>query len=236
MGSVDGATSDRPMSLEKLQWLIAFRASLVFLVMGCIFFVPAGTIGYWEAWMYMGVIVIPAVSVITYFLRKDPQVIERRMRAKEKETAQKKIMAFASILFVLIYMIPGFDKRYGWSSVPLGLILASDFIILLGYMLFIIVLKTNRYASRIIEVEPGQKIITTGPYAVVRHPMYVGALLIYVFGPLALGSYWAMIASVSLIVVMVIRILNEETVLTKELEGYAEYSRSVRYRLIPGIW
>jgi protein-S-isoprenylcysteine O-methyltransferase Ste14 len=224
------------MSLVKLQWLVAFRVSLAFLVTGCIFFIPAGTIGYWEAWMYMGVIAIPAVSVITYFLRNDPQVIERRMRVKEKETGQKKIMAFASILFVLIYMLPGFDKRYGWSSVPLGITLASDFITLLGYMLFIIVLKTNRYASRIIEVEPGQKVITTGPYSVVRHPMYVGALLIYVFGPLALGSYWAMIASVSLIVVMVIRILNEERVLTKELEGYAEYSRSVRYRLIPGIW
>ena len=155
---------------------------------------------------------------------------------KEKEQAQKKIMKFSYIVFILTFLIPGFDKRFEWSSVPVVLILAADLIVFLGYLIFVAVLKANRYASRIIEVERGQTVVTTGPYAVVRHPMYVGALLINVFGPLALGSYWAMLASVSFIPVVVARIVNEEHVLTNELTGYTDYTHRTKYRLIPGIW
>ena len=140
------------------------------------------------------------------------------------------------LFFFAAFLIPGFDKRFGWSSVPLEVIIIADAIVVGGYLLFVIVLRENRYASRIIEVEKKQKVITTGPYAFVRHPMYSGVLLMYGFSPLALGSYWGMIPNALLILLIVARIRNEEKVLKQELEGYREYTQKVKYRLVPGIW
>jgi protein-S-isoprenylcysteine O-methyltransferase Ste14 len=200
------------------------------------FFWPAGTFWYWQAWAYMAILFIPMLGAFAYLIRKDPELLERRMRAKEKERQQKTITSVGSLFLLGTYLLPGFDRRYGWSSVPAVVALSADILVLAGYGLFLRVLKENRYASRIVEVEKKQKVITTGPYAMVRHPMYVAVMIMFVFTPLALGSYWAVLPALLVILVLVARILNEEKVLLAELPGYREYMQRVKYRLIPGIW
>ena len=158
------------------------------------------------------------------------------MRMREKEAEQKLIIKLSYLYFLAAFLLPGFDQRYGWSAVPAPVVVMADLIVLLGYALFFLVLKENRYASRIIEVEQQQQVITTGPYALVRHPMYLAVLLMYIFSPLALGSYWAMIPTILLPVLLVARIRNEEKVLTRELAGYQAYRQKIKYRLIPGAW
>jgi protein-S-isoprenylcysteine O-methyltransferase Ste14 len=205
-------------------------------MLGAMLFLPAGTFHYWQAWVYLAILTIPMVLVMTYLIRKDPELLERRMRMREKEAKQRTIIKLSYLFFLVAFLIPGFDKRFGWSSAPLELVIIADAMVLTGYMVFVLVLRENRYASRIIEVEQKQKVITTGPYAVVRHPMYSGALLMYGFSPLALGSYWGMIPNALLILLIVARMRNEENVLKQELEGYVEYTQKVKYRLVPGIW
>lgn len=200
------------------------------------FFLPAGSLYYWEAWVLMGVIFIPFTFVALWLVKHDPSLVERRMRYREKRAEERKIIRIVQILFIIGMLIPGFDYRYGWSDVPFWLVIASDVIVFLGYMLVFSVFRENSYTSRIVEVEKSQKVITTGPYSVVRHPMYVGVILMYVFMPLALGSYYALIPIVPSIFAIILRIFDEEKLLTKDLEGYREYCKKVRYRLIPGIW
>ena len=155
---------------------------------------------------------------------------------REKEASQKMIIRLGSLYYLLIFLIPGFDKRFGWSNVPVVVVIVADVLVLLGYGMFFLVLRENRYASRIIEVEQGQEVISSGPYAIVRHPMYLGVSLMYILSPLALGSYWATIPSLLIIPLLVARIRNEESVLGRELKGYKEYMQKTTYRLIPGIW
>jgi protein-S-isoprenylcysteine O-methyltransferase Ste14 len=200
------------------------------------FFLSAGTILYWEAWIYLAIIFIPMGYVVRYFLHHDPELLERRMKMKERVTTQKLIVKFGLIVFLAAYLLPGFDKRFGWSDVPIILVVIADLLVLSGYLLIIRVFQENRYASRIIEVEQNQKVISTGPYAIIRHPMYSGVLLMYIFSPLALGSYWAAIPTLFIIIIIIARILNEEKILKEQLIGYREYTQKVRYRLIPGIW
>jgi len=204
--------------------------------MGLMLFLPAGTLDYWQAWIYCGVLLIPVSFVVFYFLKKDPELLERRMRIKEKEEKQKTIQILGIIIFFIGFIIPGLDYRYHWSTVPVYLVIAANTIVLSGYIFVFLVLRENSYASRIIEVEKGQQVITTGPYAIVRHPMYMGILVMYLFTPLALGSYWAIIFFLPLIPLLVSRLLNEEEMLLRELPGYEEYCQKTRYHLIPFIW
>jgi len=145
-------------------------------------------------------------------------------------------MKLAYVPFLLAFALPGFDKRFGWSDVSTGVVFISDVLALLGYGIVFLAFRENSHASRIIEVESEQKVITTGPYAVVRHPMYFGNVIMYVFSPLALGSAWAMIPALFIIPVIVMRIMNEESILLQKLEGYSDYIQKTRYRFIPGIW
>jgi protein-S-isoprenylcysteine O-methyltransferase Ste14 len=209
---------------------------LVFLLLGAMFFLPAGTLSYWEAWIYLAILFVPMVFALVYFLIFSPALLERRMRLREKEAEQQLIVRLASIVILLVYLLPGFDQRFHWSSVPIWLVVTADILVFLGYAFIVLVMRENPYAGRTIEVEPDQTVVTTGPYALVRHPMYLGILLLFVFSPLALGSYWSMIPALFLIGLLIARITNEERVLLKELNEYKEYTEKVKWRLIPGIW
>jgi len=220
----------------KLTKMVSVRLLVFIPLLLAMFFLPAGTFAYWEAWVYLTVLLIPMVLVLIYLLRNDPELLERRMRMREKESEQKLIIKISYLYFLLVFLLPGFDKRLGWSNIPVVVVIVADVLVLVGYGMFFLALRENRYASRIIEVEQEQKVISSGPYAIVRHPMYVGVSLMCIFTPLALGSYWAAIPSLLIIPLLVARIRNEESVLGRELKGYKEYMQKTKYRLIPGIW
>ncbi len=225
-----------PLTQTQLLRLVAKRLLVIIPALFALIFIPAGTLDYWEAWLYLAILLVPMIFVLLYLLKNDPELLERRMRIREKETQQKQIINVGVPLFILIYMLPGLDKRFGWSDTPVAVVLLADLLVLLGYALIVIVFRENSYAARTVAVDPGQKVISSGPYAFVRHPMYLGALLLYIFSPLALGSYWGMIPTLLLIPLFVSRIHSEENVLTRDLPGYAAYRQKVRYRLLPGVW
>jgi len=227
---------EHTVDMNALRKMVVVRILGGAILLGLMFFLPAGTFLYWQAWVYLAILFIPMLAVMIYLLKNDPELLERRMRTREKQSQQKAIVLLSLVLFLAAFILPGFDVRYGWSLVPTVIVVAADLLVLLGYGLFVLVLRENSYASRVIEVEKDQRIITTGPYAVVRHPMYVGVGILYIFSPLALGSYWGMIPMALMPVFLIARILNEEKVLLKELEGYLEYTQRVRYRLVPGVW
>lgn len=205
-------------------------------VLSVMVFVPAGTVTYWEAWAFMAVLFVPMTFVLVYLLVNDPELLERRMRTKEKDAQQSLIVKTGSVFYALTFLVPGFDRRFDVSHVPTAAVIVADVFVLLGYSLFVRVLRENSYASRVVEVERGQRVVTTGPYAIVRHPMYLGVLVMFLSTPVALGSWWGVIAALPLVAVLVARIRNEEQRLVTELDGYREYSRVTRFRLIPGVW
>ena len=212
------------------------KFSFVPLFIGMFTLLPAGTMNYWQVYAYFGVILVPMLFVLRYFLKNDPRFLERRARVAEKEKEQKLIQWINLPIFISAFVIPGLDRRFGWSDVPVEVIIITDAVILGGYLIIFLVFRQNSYASRIIEINIGQKVITTGLYSLVRHPMYLGVLIMYLPTPLALGSYWGLIPMAFLPVSLVFRILNEEKVLSENLEGYNEYCLTTKYRLIPHIW
>ena len=154
-------------------------------ILAAMFFLPAGTIYYWQAWVYLAVLFTPMFLVVGYFIKHEPDLLERRLRMKEKEAKQNLIVTLSNLYILAAFLLPGFDRRYGWSDVPVPVVLLADLIVLLGYGLFVLVLKENRYAGRTIEVEAQQQVITSGPYAWVRHPMYLAMLVMFIFSSLA---------------------------------------------------
>ena len=197
---------------------------------------PAGTLNYWEVYLYFCIIFFTMLFAFIYFMRKDPRFLERRSRGTEKVKEQKLFQLLTLPVFIAAFVIPGLDKRFGWSDVPPEVIIATDAFILGGYIIIFMVFRQNSYASRIIEIDQEQKVITTGLYSLIRHPMYIGVLIMYMPTPLALGSYWGLIPMTLLPVTLVYRIINEEKVLRENLPGYTEYCQKTRYRLIPYIW
>ncbi len=224
------------LEMKSLIRKIIIRFSFLPIFLGLLILLPAGTFNYWQVYIYFAVLVVPMIFVLFYFLQNDPKFLERRTKAKEKEKQQ----FFISILITLIslagFIIPGLDHRFNWSNVPTYITISADIIILLGYLIIFFVFKQNSYASRIIEVDEDQKVISTGLYAIVRHPMYIGVLIMYGPTSIALGSYWGVIPFALLPVFLILRILNEEKVLSENLKGYKEYCQQTRYRLIPFIW
>ena len=227
---------NKKSSKDKLTAAVLIRLLTGIIVLAAMFFLPAGTLAYPEAWGYMSTLFIPMFFVFIYLIKKDPDLLARRMKMKEKEKEQNLIIKLSYIPFLTAFLLPGFDKRFGWSDVPAAVVILADILVFISYCIFFLVLKENSYASRIVEVSPGQKVITSGPYAKVRHPMYSVVLSMYILSPIALGSYWAVIPMIFIIPVIVARIFNEEKVLTRDLNGYKEYTQKTRYRLIPGIW
>jgi protein-S-isoprenylcysteine O-methyltransferase Ste14 len=224
------------MDKRELKHVALIRFSSGAVVLGTMFFGLAGTFRYWEAWAFMAVLFIPVLLVLLYFLRHDPKVLEGRLRAKEDRAQQKTITKWFSIVWMVAFLIPGLDHRYGWSSVPAFVVVLADVLVLAGYFIFFLTLRENRFASRIIRVDEGQTVIKTGPYSVLRHPMYLGVTLMLVFAPLALGSYWAMIPTLTTPLFLALRIVDEEKLLMGELPGYREYTRQTPFRLIPRVW
>ena len=222
--------------MQSLIKKIIVRLAMLPLVLFLLVIIPAGTFDFWQAYVYFGILLIPMLYILFFFLRNDPGFLERRTRLKEKEKEQKIILVLFSLVFIAGFVIPGLDKRFGWSNVPAGIVLITDLIIFLGYMLIFAVFRQNSYASRIVEVESNQEVITTGLYSIVRHPMYLGVLIMYIPTPVALGSYWGLIPMSGIILGLILRIANEEKVLSQNLEGYIEYCQRTRYRLIPFLW
>jgi protein-S-isoprenylcysteine O-methyltransferase Ste14 len=221
----------------KLKTLFGFVQLIVML--GVCLFGPAGSFSFWQAWVYSITFIGSAVMITFYLWNRDPELLARRENAgpgAEKERTQKIIQLFASILFLALLIIPSFDHRYGWSNVPLYTIILGDILVALGYLIIFLVLKENSFAASTIKLSPGQKVITTGPYSIVRHPMYSGALIMLFGTPLALGSWWGLLMFIPFTLILVWRLLDEEKFLFKNLQGYYEYCQKVRYRLVPLLW
>jgi protein-S-isoprenylcysteine O-methyltransferase Ste14 len=206
------------------------------ILVACMVFIPAWTFDYWQGWLFLGFLFIPMFFILLYMLKYERKLLEKRMKVKEKRGEQKYIQLINTLLFVLIMGVAGLDHRYGWSQMPVWSVIASDVLMFAGYMIFMRAMFHNEYASRVIEVQKGQRVVDTGPYAVVRHPMYASGILMYIFIPFALGSYWAEIPFLLLAVMLAFRLLDEEKALIKGLKGYKRYMKKVRYRLFPGVW
>ena len=224
------------MRLSTRAWL--GLAGLAF-VIGAVLFVGAGTIRYWQGWVYLALFVVASALTTLDLLKRDPALLERRMRAgptAEKESTQRVIMLIASLAFLALLVVPALDHRFGWSAVPTWVVVGGDVLVAIGFYLVARVYRENSYTAATIEVAPGQTVISTGPYAVVRHPMYSGALLYMLGTSPALGSYWGLVAFAVILAVLIWRLLDEERVLARELAGYTDYLKRVRYRLVPRLW
>ena len=205
-------------------------------VSGVLLFGSAGSLEYWQAWVYLTMMLVVGACASLYLYKRDPRLVELRLQTKEKVPEQKLIMKFGKVVFLTVSFVPGLDHRFGWSRVPVWLSVLALVFVLAGYLLALWVMMVNRFASRLIEVQSDQNVISSGPYRIVRHPMYLGAVIMFLFGSLALGSYWALPAFAMTIPFYVFRLLNEEKVLFKELPGYAEYCLQARFHLVPYVW
>ena len=213
----------------------AYRMPIIMMIgLGLILFLTAGSLRYWQAWIYWAIFSALTLFITAYFFQRSPELLARRWQHKNQETVRK-TPGFLNF-FPLFYFVAGFDFRFHWSTVPVWVVVAANFMAFLGYLFIVIVFRENSYASGNITVEEEQPVIATGPYALIRHPMYAGMLLMVLFAPLALGSYWAVIPTLLFIPWTVIRIKNEEELLLKNLPGYQDYCAKIPYRLIPWVW
>ena len=217
--------------------LIAIVRMLI--VLAAAVFLPAWSLRYWQGWACLAAFFIPASAISVWVAKHDPALLERRLKAGprgEKEIGQKIVQTITLVVFFADFVVPAFDHRFGWSHLPAWSAILGDGMMLAGFAIVFAVFRANTYTSGIIEVAEDQKVISTGPYAIVRHPMYSGALIMLFGIPLALGSGWGILVNVPMVVGIIWRLLDEERFLAEKLKGYAEYRESVRYRLIPRVW
>jgi len=202
-------------------------------------FLPAWSLRYWQGWIYWTEFSLLVMWISIYFLKKNPALIERRLKAgpgAETEKIQKVIQTFTSLCFMALIIFPGVDHHFGWSRVPVYMVVAGNVLVALGLIIIFFVFKENSYTSGIIEVGQDQTVISTGPYRVVRHPMYGGAILMLLGTPLALGSIWGLLFCIPMFGLLIWRAVNEEKYLSQNLSGYTEYCMQTRHRLIPGVF
>jgi protein-S-isoprenylcysteine O-methyltransferase Ste14 len=202
-------------------------------------FIPAGTIHYWQAWIFLAFFFVPALAITVYLMAKDPKLLARRMRGgpvAEKQPAQRIIMSIVSVGFIALLVVPALDHRLAWSHMPAAISLAGNALMAIGWLATFFVFRENSFSSATIEIADDHKVVSTGPYAWVRHPMYAGAVLMLLGMPVALGSWWGVAVFLVMLPAFAWRMFDEEKFLTENLPGYAEYRQKVRFRLIPGVW
>jgi protein-S-isoprenylcysteine O-methyltransferase Ste14 len=199
-------------------------------------FIPAGTFCYWQAWLFIGILFIPMLVVGVVLMNRNPELLRKRLDAKEKENEQKSVVAMSSLLFVAMFVIAGLNHRFDWWILPDWLVIAAAVLFLLGYAMYAEVMRENVWLSRTVEVQDHQQVVDTGLYGIVRHPMYTATLILFLTMPLVLASPWSFVIMMLYVPVVVKRIQNEEKVLKQELCGYKEYTDRVHYRLAPLIW
>ena len=228
------ANNVKNLYAKALLSLVALAVS-----MGLLLFAPAGTTQYWQAWVYLGIFTAASLLTTLYLIVKDPALLKRRMSGgptAEKQPTQKIIMLFASLGFIGLLVLPALDHRFGWSIVPISVVIAGEALVAIGFFFIFLVYRANTFTSATIEVAEDQKVISTGPYALVRHPMYASAFLYLVGTPLALGSYWGLSALLFMTSFLIWRLFDEEKFLAENLPGYTEYQKQVRHRLVPYLW
>jgi protein-S-isoprenylcysteine O-methyltransferase Ste14 len=209
---------------------------LALIFFGLPLFLPAGSFKFWNAWLFLGTFIISMLLILVYLSINNPDFAEKRMQGNEKEKQQKLIMTFLVLSTLLTLAVSGFDYRFHWSSVPISLTILFTIIMICGFVMLFMVMLQSSYASHVIEIQEEQKLIDTGLYSVVRHPMYLAFSIIFIVTPLILGSYYAIIPALFILLMIAIRLTNEEQILQKGLKGYDAYMKKVRYRLIPFIW
>jgi protein-S-isoprenylcysteine O-methyltransferase Ste14 len=222
------------LNIRAIGWLL-----VLLVVMGAVLFVSAWTFNYWQAWVFLSVFGLSSLAVTVYLMKNDPKLLERRMHGgptAEKELSQKIIMSAASIGFAAILIVPALDHRWHWSAVPPYAVIAGNILIVLGWTIILFVFRENTFTSATIEVAADQRVVSTGPYAVVRHPMYSGSLLYFLGIPIALGSWWGLLVGILMMPVFVFRLFDEEKLLARNLPGYSEYMDRLKYRLVPFVW
>lgn len=218
---------------------LLFSAVLGLTFFGAVIFVPAGTFDYWQAWVFLAVFALSTWIPSVYLLRTNPAALDRRMRVgplAETRPVQRIVVAVIFVCFPALFALSALDHRFGWSAVPAAVCLIGDALVAIGLGETMLVVIQNGYAAATITVEAGQRLVSTGLYGLVRHPMYAGTVVLMVGVPLALGSYWGLLLVVPGLIVLVVRIGDEETMLAADLPGYRDYTRQVRYRLLPGVW
>lgn len=206
------------------------------ILVGLLIFLPAGTIHYTGGWLLVGLLFIPMLIAGFVMLFKSPVFLEKRLDAKEKQATQKGVLAFSGLMFIGGFVVAGLDFRFGWSRMPSAVVIAASILFLFAYALYAEVMRENAYLSRTIKVEAGQTVVDTGLYGIVRHPMYMATVLLFLMIPMVLGSWYALIVFAFYPAIIIVRLKDEEALLTRELAGYAAYKKKVKYRLIPFIW
>ena len=206
------------------------------LMVGLLIFLPAGTLCYTYGWLFIGLLFVPMLIAGFVMLAKSPAFLEKRLDAKEKQATQKGVLAFSGLMFIAGFVVAGLDFRFGWSQMPVWVVVTASVLFLIAYALYAEVMRENAYLSRTIKVEEGQTVVDTGLYGIVRHPMYMTTILLFLMIPLVLGSWYALIAFAFYPAIIIVRLKDEEKLLTRELPGYAAYKQKVKYRIIPFIW
>ena len=206
------------------------------LMVGLLIFLPAGTVAYTYGWLFVGLLFVPMLIAGFVMLYKSPAFLKKRLDAKEKQGTQKGVVAFSGLMFIIGFVVAGLDFRFGWSDVPVWVVVTASVLLLTAYALYAGVMRENAYLSRTIKVEEGQTVVDTGMYGVVRHPMYAVTILLFLMIPLVLGSWYALIVFMVYPALIVVRLKDEEALLSKALNGYEAYKQKVKYRLIPFVW
>ena len=206
------------------------------LLLGAMLFIPAGTLNYPGAWLYLALQFLPMLLMGIVMVIRSPELLKKRLSSKEKEKAQKGVLALSGLMFPVGFILSALDFTRNWSNVPIWGVCIASVLFIIGYGMYAEVMRENAYLSRTIEVQEGQKVVSTGLYGIIRHPMYLATMLMFLPIPLILGSLWGLIPFALYPIIIIIRIFNEEKVLTESLEGYSAYKTKVKYKLIPFIW